>query len=53
MDAVKDSLSQGYDTAKRTLSTAPRNDAYLHWDALGVEDIKPVKRPKPSRLQMP
>ena len=53
MDAVKDSLSQGYGTAKRTLSTAARKDACLHWDALDVEDIKPDEEAKPSILQMP
>lgn len=50
MDAVKDSLTQGYNTAKRALSTAPPNDAYLHWDAPGVEDIRPDEEAKAQQI---
>lgn len=50
MDAVKDSLTQGYNTAKRALSTAPPNDAYLHWDAPGVEEIKPDEEAKARQI---
>ena len=50
MDAVKDSLTQGYNTAKRALSTAPPNDAYLHWDAPGVEEIKPDEEAKAQQI---
>lgn len=35
------SLQNAYDTIKQALSTAPPNDAYLHWDAPGVENPKP------------
>lgn len=50
MDAVKDSLVQGYNSAKRALSTAPPNDAYLHWDAPGVEEIKPDEEAKAHQI---
>ena len=50
MDAVKDSLTQGYNTAKCPLSTAPPNDAYLHWDALGVEVIEPDQEAKSQQI---
>lgn len=35
------SLQTAYNSVKRALSTAPPNDAYLRWDAPGVEDPKP------------
>lgn len=35
------SLTDAYNTVKRALSNAPPNDAYLRWDAPGVEQIKP------------
>ena len=50
MDTVKDSLTQGYNSAKRALSTAPPNDAYLHWDAPGVEEIKPDEEAKSQQI---
>lgn len=50
MDAVKDSLSQNYNTAKRALSTAPPNDAYLRWDAPGVEKTKPDEEAKAQQI---
>jgi hypothetical protein len=34
------SLANAYNTAKRALSAAPPNDAYLRWDAPGVETPK-------------
>jgi hypothetical protein len=37
----KMSLTGAYNTVKRALSTAPPNDAYLQWDAPGVETPKP------------
>ena len=37
MDVVKDAASDGYSAAKRALSSAPLNDAYLRWNAPGVE----------------
>lgn len=50
MHAVKDSLTQGYNTAKRAVSTAPPNDAYLRWDAPGVEEIKPDEEAKAQQI---
>ena len=50
MEPVKDSLTQGYNAAKRALSTAPPNDAYLPWDALGVEEIKPDEDSKAEQI---
>ena len=50
MDAVKDSLAQGYNTAKRAMSTASPNDAYLQWDAPGVEDVKPDEEAKAQQI---
>ena len=50
MDTVKDTLSQGYATAKRALSSAPPNDAYLRWDAPGVEEIKPEEEAKALKI---
>lgn len=50
MDAVKDSLAQGYNSAKRALSTAPPNDAYLRWDAPGVEEVKPDEEAKAQQI---
>jgi hypothetical protein len=40
------SLTSAYNTVKRALSTAPPNDAYLRWDAPGVEDQKPDEAEK-------
>lgn len=37
MDAVKDLASSGLTATKRALSSAPPNNAYLRWDAPGVE----------------
>ena len=33
-------LSEGYKAAKRAVSSAPPNDAYLRWDTSGVETIR-------------
>ena len=41
MDAVKELASSGLTATKRALSSAPPNNAYLRWDAPGVE--KPVE----------
>jgi hypothetical protein len=35
------SVSDAYESARRTLSSAPPNDSYLRWDAPGVEAPKP------------
>ena len=50
MDSVKDSLAQGYNTVRRALSTAPPNDAYLRWDAPGVEEVKPDEEAKAQHI---
>ena len=50
MEPVKDSLTQGYSAAKRALSTAPPSDAYLRWDAPGVEEIKPDEESKAEQI---
>ncbi|KAI8938146.1 hypothetical protein NX059_005812 [Plenodomus lindquistii] len=34
------SITEAYNTVKRAISSAPPNDAYLRWDAPGVETIK-------------
>lgn len=34
------SLTDAYNSVKRAISSAPPNDAYLPWDASGVETIK-------------
>ena len=39
MDTVKSSLSGAATIAKRTLTSAPPTDAYLPWNAPGVETI--------------
>ncbi|KAJ4300790.1 hypothetical protein N0V90_002878 [Kalmusia sp. IMI 367209] len=35
------SLTEAYNTVRRALSSAPPNDAYLRWDADGVETPRP------------
>ena len=50
MDVVKDSLNQGYDATKRALSTAPPTDAYLQWDAPGVEEVQPDEEAKAQQI---
>ena len=37
MEAAKETASNAWTSAKRALSSAPPNDAYLRWDAPGVE----------------
>ncbi|MCJ1270170.1 hypothetical protein MMC22_010066 [Lobaria immixta] len=41
MESFRESVASSYNTVKRALSTAPPNDAYLHWDAPRVEKAKP------------
>ena len=50
MDAIKESANQGYTAAKRILSGAPPIDAYLQWDAAGVEDIRPDEEDKARQI---
>ena len=50
MDAIKDTLTQSYTTAKRALSSAPPNDAYLQWNAPGVEEIKSDEEAKAQEI---
>lgn len=40
MNTITGTVSQGYTAARRALSSAPPNDAYLKWDTPGVEEIK-------------
>lgn len=44
------SLTDAYKTVKRALSTAPPNDAYLRWDAHGVETPKPDEEEKARQI---
>lgn len=44
------SLTSAYNTVKRALSTAPPNDAYLRWDASGVETPKPDEEEKARKI---
>ena len=50
MDTVKDSINQGFNAAKRALSSAPPNDAYLHWNAPGVEEVRPDEEAKVQQI---
>ncbi|KAF2816152.1 heme-dependent catalase [Mytilinidion resinicola] len=40
MASITDQLSEGYRAAKKAVSSAPPSDAYLRWDAPGIEEIK-------------
>lgn len=44
------SLNSALNAAKRVLSTAPPNDAYLAWDAPGVECIKSDEQEKAKQI---
>lgn len=44
------SFTDAYNGVKRALSTAPPNDAYLHWDAPGVETPKPDEDAKAKQI---
>jgi hypothetical protein len=44
------SLTGAYNTVKRALSTAPPNDAYLRWDAPGVETPKADEEEKAKQI---
>jgi len=50
MASVTNKLSEGYKAAKRAVLSAPPNDAYLRWDASGVETIKPDEEEKAQRI---
>ena len=50
MDAVKDPTTTGLNAAKRALSSAPPNDAYLRWYAPGVE--RPVENEKEKMTEI-
>ncbi|KAF2492049.1 heme-dependent catalase [Lophium mytilinum] len=43
MSSITNKLSEGYQAAKRAVSSAPPNDAYMRWDAPGVEEVKPTE----------
>ena len=36
-----EAVTNAYNNLKAALSTAPPSDAYLAWDAPGVEEVKP------------
>lgn len=44
------SLTDAYNTVKRAVSTAPPNDAYLHWDAPGVESRQSDEEEKARQI---
>jgi hypothetical protein len=44
------SLTGAYNTVKQALSTAPPNDAYIRWDAPGVESPKPDEEKKAREI---
>lgn len=50
MEAVTDTLTEGYNATKRALSSAPPNHAYLQWDAAGVEEIKSDEESKSLQI---
>lgn len=50
-EAVKETLSSTWTGVKRGLSSAPPNDAYLPWDAPGVETIQPDEQEKIERIK--
>lgn len=50
MDTVKSSVSAAATTAKRTLTSAPPADAYLPWNAPGVETIKDDEEGKAVKI---
>ncbi|CAD0095171.1 unnamed protein product [Aureobasidium vineae] len=50
-EALKETVSSAWTNVKRGLSSAPPNDAYLAWDAEGVEIIKPDEQEKTQRIK--
>lgn len=44
------SLTGAYNTVKQAISTAPPNDAYLRWDAPGVESPKADEEEKATEI---
>ena len=50
MDVIKDTANQSYNNVKRAISSAPPNDAYLRWDAPGVETVKPDEDAKSQAI---
>ena len=50
-EALKETLSSTWTDVKRGLSGAPPNDAYLRWDAPGVEQIQPDEQEKIERIK--
>ncbi|KAF2110858.1 catalase-like domain-containing protein [Lophiotrema nucula] len=47
---MTETLKNAYDSAKSALSSAPPNDAYLRWDAPGVEHIRPDEAGKAKKI---
>jgi hypothetical protein len=50
-ESLKEAVSSVWTDVKRGLSSAPPNDAYLAWDASGVESIKPDEQEKTQRIK--
>ena len=50
-EALKETMSSAWTDVKRGLSSAPPNDAYLAWNAPGVETIKPYEQEKTQRIK--
>ncbi|KAL8679082.1 MAG: hypothetical protein Q9186_004622 [Xanthomendoza sp. 1 TL-2023] len=50
MEAITDTASNAWTSTKRALSSAPPNDAYLRWDAQGVEQLVPDEETKTEKV---
>ncbi|KAL8716181.1 MAG: hypothetical protein Q9220_000086 [cf. Caloplaca sp. 1 TL-2023] len=50
MEGIKDTASNAWTSTKRALSSAPPNDAYLQWDAPGVEYPVPDEEAKMEKV---
>ncbi|KAI4234332.1 MAG: hypothetical protein L6R40_006809 [Gallowayella cf. fulva] len=50
MEAAKETASNVWTSTKRALSSAPPNDAYLPWDAQGVEQLVPDEEAKTHQV---
>lgn len=47
---VAETIGDAWTSAKRALSSAPPNDAYLPWDAEGVETVQPDEEEKAGKI---
>lgn len=50
-EALKETMSSAWTGVKRGLSSAPPNDAYLAWNAPGVETIKSEEEEKTQQIK--